>query len=233
MQNERDDKQVGKLPGRRRAPRIRTNDPEGLRRRVLDAAAQLFQDRGYAATGTQDIFDAAGVTSGAFYHHFEGKKDLGLAVVRERVTAAVEDTWLAPLRGARSTLDGVTAVFAAIASELDGNRAVRGCPANNLTLELAYADPDFRRELKALFDGWRRALAGKLTEDMAARRLARRDPDALASYIIAVYSGAMALAKVEQRSQPLADCLAVLAAALGEQAVPPAKQRAARRPRRS
>jgi AcrR family transcriptional regulator len=155
---------------RRRAARTRTNDPEGLRRRVLDAAAALFQARGYAATGTQDIFDAAGVTSGAFYHHFEGKKDLGLAVVRERVAAAVEDTWLAPVRSARSTLDGVTAVFASIAKELDANRAVRGCPANNLTLELAYADPDFRRELKALFDAWRGVIAGKLTQDMDARR---------------------------------------------------------------
>jgi AcrR family transcriptional regulator len=178
---------------------------------VLDAAAALFQARGYAATGTQDIFDAAGVTSGAFYHHFDGKKDLGLAVVRERVAAEVEDTWLAPVRSARSTLDGVTTVFASIAKELDANQAVRGCPANNLTLELAYADPDFRHELKALFDAWRGVLAGKLTEDMDARRLARRDPDALASYIIAVYSGAMALAKVEQRSQPLSDCLQALA----------------------
>jgi len=70
MQNVRPTKRVAR-------GRTRANDPEGTRRRVLDAAAALFQDRGYAATGTQDIFDAAGVTSGAFYHHFAGKKDLG------------------------------------------------------------------------------------------------------------------------------------------------------------
>ena len=207
MQSERPTKRVA--PGRTRA-----NDPEGTRRRVLDAAATLFQDRGYAATGTQDLFAAAGVTSGAFYHHFTGKKDLGLAVVRERVAAEIEDTWLAPVRAARSTLDGVTRVFASIAKQLDDNRAVRGCPVNNLTLELAYADPDFRHELKQLFDGWRTALAEKLATDMAERRLARRDPDALASYVIAVYSGAMALAKVEQRAQPLRDCLHALAQAI-------------------
>jgi len=202
-------------PTKRVAPgRTRANDPEGTRRRVLDAAATLFQDHGYAATGTQDIFDAAGVTSGAFYHHFAGKKDLGLAVVRERVAVEIEDTWLAPIRSARSTLDGVTAVFARIASQLDDNRAVRGCPVNNLTLELAYADPDFRHELKALFDSWRTAIAAKLLHDMDEHGLARRDPDALASYVIAVYSGAMALAKVEQRSQPLADCLHAMAPAL-------------------
>ena len=214
-------------PTKRVAPgRTRANDPEGTRRRVLDAAATLFQDHGYAATGTQDIFDAAGVTSGAFYHHFAGKKDLGLAVVRERVAVEIEDTWLAPIRSARSTLDGVTAVFARIASQLDDNRAVRGCPVNNLTLELAYADPDFRHELKVLFDGWRTAIAEKLATDMAERRLARRDPDALASYVIAVYSGAMALAKVEQRAQPLIDCLHTLAQALQGRPRPAATKRA-------
>jgi AcrR family transcriptional regulator len=194
--------------------RTRVNDPEGLRQRVLDAAASLFQAQGYSGTGIQDIFAAARVTSGAFYHHFAGKKELGLAVVRERVAAAVDETWLAPVRDARTTLDGIEAVFGAIARELDGNRAVRGCPANNLTLELAYADADFRRELKVIFDNWRSTLAAKLTSDMGRRAVRKRDPDALAEYIIAVYSGAMALAKVEQRSRPLTDCLNELSLAL-------------------
>jgi AcrR family transcriptional regulator len=194
--------------------RTRANDPEGLRERVLDAAADLFQAHGYAATGIQELFRAAGVTAGAFYHHFESKKQLGLAVVRERVASAVETTWLAPLRDAPTAIEGVAAVFAAIVRELDGNRAVRGCPANNLTLELAYADPDFRRELKAVFDRWRAALAAKLADDMGRRALRKRDPDALAAYVISVYSGAMALAKVEQRSQPLGACLAELRTAL-------------------
>jgi len=185
-----------------------------LRERVLDAAADLFQAHGYAATGIQELFRAADVTAGAFYHHFESKKQLGLAVVRERVASAVETTWLAPLRDARTALEGVAAVFAAIVRELDGNRAVRGCPANNLTLELAYADPDFRRELKAVFDRWRAALAAKLADDMGRRALRKRDPEALAAYVISVYSGAMALAKVEQRSQPLGACLTELRTAL-------------------
>lgn len=194
--------------------RTRANDPEGLRERVLDAAADLFQVQGYAATGIQELFRAASVTAGAFYHHFESKKQLGLAVVRERVASAVEATWLAPLRDAPTTFDGVAAVFAAIARELDGNRAVRGCPASNLTLELAYADPDFRRELRTVFDRWRAVLAAKLAGDMASRAVRKRDPDALAGYVISVYSGAMALAKVEQRSEPLTACLAELRAAL-------------------
>ncbi|HWK51604.1 MAG TPA: helix-turn-helix domain-containing protein, partial [Steroidobacter sp.] len=117
----------------------RKNDPEGVRARFLDVAAELFQSRGYSATGMQAIFEAAGVTAGAFYHHFEGKKDLALAVIEERVAAEVEQTWIAPLRAAPTTLDGVTAVFKNIAAQLAARQAVRGCPLNNLTLELAFA----------------------------------------------------------------------------------------------
>jgi hypothetical protein len=38
------------------------NDPQALRRRVLDAAAEAFQARGYHATSTHDVMRAAGVT---------------------------------------------------------------------------------------------------------------------------------------------------------------------------
>ena len=50
--------------------------PEATRRALIDSAVQLFGDQGYAATSVQEITDAAGVTKGAFYHHFEHKEDL-------------------------------------------------------------------------------------------------------------------------------------------------------------
>lgn len=185
-------------PGANR-PR-RKNDPAGLRARVLDTAFTLFQSQGYNATGIQEVAAAAGVTGGALHHHFPTKKALGMAVIRERVAAAVEETWIEPVRRARTARDGILAVFNRLAEELDRNGAVRGCPVNNLTLELAFADPDFRSELRALFDDWRSAIADKIStanEESAAN---------LATMVIASYSGAMAIAKVEQRGEPLRLC---------------------------
>jgi hypothetical protein len=105
-------------------------------------------------------------------------------------------------------------VFASIGQELDDNGAVRGCPLNNLTLELAFGDEDFRRELKGVFDAWHDVIARKLQDDMDRALVRKRDPHGLASYIIAVYSGAMAIAKVEQSSRPLVACLRELSAAI-------------------
>lgn len=194
----------------RKAGTPRKNDPEGVRSRFLDVAADLFQNHGYCASGMQLIFEHAGVTAGAFYHHFVGKKDLALAVIEERVAAEVESTWMRPVREANTTIEGVAKVFKSIAAQLEERRAVRGCPLNNLTLELAFADAEFQASLAKIFDRWQREIEAKLRHDMDEGVLARSKPGPLAAYIIAVYSGAMALCKVHQSSAPLLQCLTEL-----------------------
>ena len=129
---------------RRSSKSRRVNDPQGLRGRLLDAAASAFQSRGYNATTMHDVVAAAGATGGATYHHFATKKALGLAVVRERVAKEVDETWIQPIRTAKSTADGVLTVFARVIAELEVRGTVAGCPVNNLALELSLADPDFR-----------------------------------------------------------------------------------------
>jgi AcrR family transcriptional regulator len=52
----------------------------------MTAARRLFTERGYDAVGTEEIVRAAGVTRGALYHHFGGKRDL-LEAVYERLEA--------------------------------------------------------------------------------------------------------------------------------------------------
>ena len=194
---------------------LRKKDPEGVRNRILDAAAVLFVEHGYSATGLQLLFAQADVTSGAFYHHFETKKDLGLAVIRERVAREVDDTWLAPVRSAPSTLQGITAVFEKIAADLKARRAVRGCPLNNLALELAYGDPDFRCALQEVFDQWTTVIAQSLREDSASGLLpSSANGAALSTYVVAIYSGAMTLCKVLQSTEPLIACLSELRTAL-------------------
>jgi AcrR family transcriptional regulator len=53
------------------------------RRALLDAGLALFRERGYADVGVDEIAAAAGVTSGAVYHHFRSKAGLFRAVYEE------------------------------------------------------------------------------------------------------------------------------------------------------
>jgi AcrR family transcriptional regulator len=64
------------------------------RRRVLDAAFEVFAERGIATSSLNDVAAAAGLTKGAVYSSFAGKDDLVLALMEEhamaRVTAGLE-----------------------------------------------------------------------------------------------------------------------------------------------
>jgi AcrR family transcriptional regulator len=182
-----------------------------MSQRILDVAFQAFHARGYHATSTHDVMHAAGVSSGAFHHHFPTKKSLGLAVVRERVASAIEETWIRPVAGARTALEGILLVFDRVAASLDKRGKVVGCPLNNLVLELSLADPEFRDELRTVFGKWRSAIADKIHADEAGGALRAAAGEDLATFVVASYSGAMTLAKADQSAAPLRACRQKLA----------------------
>jgi len=202
------------MPKKPAPGRTRLNDPEAMRRRVLDAAAEAFQSSGYHSTSTHDIMRAAGVTGGALHHHFPSKKALAVAVIRERVAKAVEQTWIEPVQSARTAAQGILGVFEQISKGLDERDVVLGCPLGNLATELSLADPDFRQAIQDVFEHWRKAIAQKLRADRAAGILPDLDPDAFATFVVASYSGAIALAKAEQAADVLKTCARQLAAVM-------------------
>lgn len=60
---------------------------EETRARILEAAAECFAQRGYEAASVGDICERAGVSKGAFYHHFPSKQDLFMALLNEWLEA--------------------------------------------------------------------------------------------------------------------------------------------------
>jgi AcrR family transcriptional regulator len=96
-------------PGRREA------EARATREALIDAALELFTERGYAGVGTEEIVARAKVTRGALYHHFEDKRDLFRAVferveadLMKRIGATMEgasDPYELMIRGMRAFLD--------------------------------------------------------------------------------------------------------------------------------
>ena len=195
---------------RRSADAGRTNDPAGLRNRILDAAMTCFQRDGYHGTNMRDVMSAADTTSGALHHHFPTKKDLGLAVIAERAAHAVEETWVRPVLAARSAVDGVTAVFSSTAAELERKQRVDGCPVNNLAIELSLVDNDFRLSISGLFERWRCAIADKAKTDLKEGAYLAVGANDFALLAVAQFSGAMAMAKASQSPRPLKDSARLL-----------------------
>jgi AcrR family transcriptional regulator len=93
----------------------REAEARATRETLIEAALELFTERGYAAVGTEEIVARAKLTRGALYHHFADKRDLFRAVFQrvegdlmERIGArmeAVDDPWELMLAGMRAFLD--------------------------------------------------------------------------------------------------------------------------------
>jgi AcrR family transcriptional regulator len=58
---------------------------------ILDAALELFVERGFAATRLEDVAQRAGVSKGTVYLYFDGKEELFKAVVRSGIVRAIEE----------------------------------------------------------------------------------------------------------------------------------------------
>lgn len=97
----------------------RSNSDRRARTRtaLIRSARALFLEKGYAATGTPEIVEQAGVTRGALYHHFKDKQALFLAVIEDeaaQVAAGIDARASASGSPMAALLAGAHAFFAAM-----------------------------------------------------------------------------------------------------------------------
>jgi TetR/AcrR family transcriptional regulator, transcriptional repressor for nem operon len=149
------------------------------KQKLVETAATLFAQRGYAATGMADILREAKVHRGSLYHAFPAKKDLLLAIL-ERYRSGIGERLLAPAwEGVEDPIDRVFALLGRYRRFLEDSACYFGCPIGSLALELHDAEPDVRLMLAANFDAWIAAVeccfvdaAGRLPDDVDRRALA-------------------------------------------------------------
>ena len=131
-----------------------TKAPEATRRRILEAAFQEFYRNGFQGGSLNRIVDGAGTTKGALFHHFEGKNDLGYAVVEEVIHPIIKACWLDPLASSIDPIaDLKTTLRQFVKGEARNGRIAQGCPLNNLAQEIALLLKGFPEGfLENLFD---------------------------------------------------------------------------------
>src|SRR6476646_4622788 len=146
------------------------------RERIVERAADLFAERGIAATSVDEVLEAAGAGKGQFYHYFRGRDELAAAAVGSRCAQVV----------------------AGFVSGFD-QAGMPGCPIGTLATEVAGRNEDARLQAAAGFDAWERMLADAL-ERMRQRGELRADaePAALATGLLASIEGGMVLSQTRK-----------------------------------
>lgn len=177
---------------------------------LVDQGLRLFSTQGYAATGVQDITEAAGVPKGSFYNYFESKEDFAIAVL-DRYRSEAKQHFTAALESATaSPLERLKVFLSASANEMANSGFTASCLAGRLAQELAGENAAFRKPLCQVFTSMRDLVAACLTE---ARDLGELNPsedaEALADFLVNSWQGAMLRAKAAGSSRPLTVALDV------------------------
>lgn len=155
------------------------------RERILDTAAELFRERGFDGIGLNDLMQAAGLTRGGFYGHFESKEDLAAQASR-RALETTRDHWGA---GAEPGTAALTGWIKAYLSQAHCDRLGEGCAFAALAGDAARAGPAVKQ---AFADGVEDVVAALLPQLPEAEPAARRR-HALA--LLSTLVGALVLAR--------------------------------------
>src|SRR5690606_23038280 len=114
------------------------------RRRILDAAVDMVRRNGFSATSVDDLCAAAGVTKGAFFHHFRNKEDMGVALIRHWVNETGRLFAEAPVHGLADPLDRVLAYLDLRKSIARGEISAFSCVAGTTVQEIHATSPSMR-----------------------------------------------------------------------------------------
>jgi TetR/AcrR family transcriptional regulator, transcriptional repressor for nem operon len=174
----------------------KTGRGRASRERIVERAAELFAERGIAATSVDEVLAAAGAGKGQFYHYFRGRDELAAAAVGFRCAQVVAG--LTEALGEVSSLAGLEQALAGFVAGFE-QEGMPGCPIGTLAAEVAGRNEEARKQAAAGFDAWEQLLAGAL-ERMRQHGELRPDatPAVLATALLASIEGGMVLAQARQ-----------------------------------
>ena len=166
------------------------------RTRLLDAARDIIRAQGFAASSVEDLCKAAGVTKGAFFHHFENKQALGVAAAQYWAETTSAFFANAAHHRLEDSLDRLLGYVEFRKSIIEGDIAEFTCLVGTMTQEIYGSHPAIREACAASIFGHARTLEPDIAEAMKARRIeADWTPASLSRHIQAVLQGAFILAK--------------------------------------
>jgi TetR/AcrR family transcriptional repressor of nem operon len=179
-------------------PRPTKQHPErgDARTRLLEAARDVIRAQGFAATSVDDLCREAGVTKGAFFHHFQSKEALAVAAAVHWAETTSAFFATAPYHDHADPLDRLLGYVEFRKAIIQGDLAEFTCLVGTMTQEVYGSHPAIREACAASIFGHAATLEPDIAAAMKIRRItADWTPASLARHAQAVLQGAFILAK--------------------------------------
>ncbi|MDX1622171.1 MAG: TetR/AcrR family transcriptional regulator [Nitriliruptorales bacterium] len=167
----------------------------------MDAAEELVLERGFAGTPIDDILEVAGVTKGAFFHHFASKQELARALIDRYASLDLGHLERKMRRAEELSTDPLQQLLVFVGLFREEAEALTqpypGCLMGSYCYEAGLFDRTVLDVISDTMRTWRERLLSKL-EEVAERYPPRREVDleSLADQITVVFEGAYILSKV-------------------------------------
>jgi TetR/AcrR family transcriptional regulator, transcriptional repressor for nem operon len=189
---------------RRGRPPKDANGYNETRESLIRAGLEILTEKGFSASGLDEILRRAAVPKGSFYHYFGSKEAFGIELIDRyaayfaaKLDHFLTDESVSPLQRFR----------AFIADARDGmarHGYTRGCLVGNLGQEMGALPELFRARLMAVFNDWQTRVENCLLSAKAVGEISRdADCRQLASVFWIGWEGAVLRAKLERDAAPL------------------------------
>jgi len=174
---------------------------EQTRRKIVEAAAPIFNKQGYAGSSLNDLMEASGLKKGGIYRHFSTKEELAA----EAFDYTWESVWNARLLHVDEKATGIEKLKQLIANFVEHRSPVAGgCPILNTATDADDGNALLRARVTKALRSWLSRL--QVIVEQAQKRGETRsgiDPKAVATLIVASLEGALMMSRLQRNDEAL------------------------------
>lgn len=171
---------------------------QNTRELLLDSAFNTFYKHGFQGANIANILNDVGINKGSMYHFFKSKKELGLAVVTERIESKILKKYEEVLKED----EALKHLFDTLRSAPE--TLAYGCPLNKMSQEMLYIDDEFKVLLSKVYLSFEEVIEKILEKEKVVEAKSK------AKLIIATYEGALMIYHLNQNKLEFREVLSSL-----------------------
>jgi TetR/AcrR family transcriptional repressor of nem operon len=171
------------------------------RRKIVEAAAPIFNQHGYEGSSLNALMEATGLKKGGIYRHFANKEELA--------AEAFDYTWETAWNARRLHIDekggGIEKLKRLIANFVEHRSPVAGgCPILNTAVDADDGNPVLRARAAKALRYWLQRLQEIVEQGQEHREIRpEADPNAVATVIVASLEGALMMSRIHRSNAAL------------------------------
>lgn len=169
---------------------------ERTRKLIVEKAATLFNQKGFAGTSMKDIMDATKLSKGGLYGNFKNKEEIAVAAF-EAAVQLVNNNVRERTKVIENPLDKLKSVVYFYKERILNPPVEGGCPIQNTSVDADDNNPALRSKVIASLDNWQAGIVRILQKGMKNNQV-RLDIDAkeFAIHFIALLEGGIMMAQL-------------------------------------